>query len=202
MQNVDKEPFWFEKAEDGQALVTRSGKKIIWTEKNKAFDKTKQMQAGWQRAKAYMEHFGIWDATAFGCSMDTMLSAGKYSDDSGRNYLLVFATPMYAERKLYQNLGSDQRRVLRHHVNIFYNDPELQKKWRPLILRPVCFRIYRDGEIIPDWIDNYDPEEIVFNQKHAVTGTDSDNLEFIFDGVYKNGNESFDRDKDFFYWID
>lgn len=64
--------FWFQETKAGnQKLIRPDGTSRIMKKKHEHFAELgKQALAGWQRAKLLMDEYGIWDATAFGCTMN------------------------------------------------------------------------------------------------------------------------------------
>ena len=131
--------FWFSETLDGnQKLIRPEGTFTVYTEKNASFQESRQSHAGWQRAMLFMDEYGIWDATAFGCSMDAIL---RIRADESTAYL--FATCQAAEKEIYPQLKPKQRQLCRENVDRFYACPQLQAGWSSLILYPVCFKLDR-----------------------------------------------------------
>ena len=78
--------FWFETTKGGyQKLVRPDGTSKIIKKKHEIFaEMGPQSLAGWQRAMLLMEEYGYWDATAFGCSVHTLIGVrtSRYEEES------------------------------------------------------------------------------------------------------------------------
>ncbi len=185
--HLDKSIFWFETEGDNQVLVTASGKKILCDEKSEYFNKSKQQHDAWQRAMLYMKYYGIWDATSFACSMDTPIGVGPFDEkDSTKPYILAFITPQAAEQFIYQRLPEKQVLELIENVDHFYNNIELQLQWSQFILRPVCLKVTRDGDLEPVKIETLKPAEIVLRRGFPIDLFDQESLSVDFDVVFHN----------------
>ena len=75
--------FWFQETKAGnQKLIRPDGTSRIMKMKHEHFAELgKQALAGWQRAKLLMDEYGIWAATAFGCTMNTLIGVRKSKFD-------------------------------------------------------------------------------------------------------------------------
>ncbi len=146
--------FWYEKGKDDTpVLVKGNGERLTISQKSDIFDQTVQSQQGWQRAMLFMEYDSVWDATGFGCAMDTTLSYGP--DENGKQF--TFTTCQAAEKNVYQYLASEQIKTCRRNVDDFYSDPRLQMQWKDVILYPVCVILNPDGSLEPVSLRTLDP---------------------------------------------
>jgi len=156
--------FWFKETESGnQRLIRPDGSSVLFKKRNAAFELSKQCHAGWQRAKLFMNEYGIWDATAFGCSMQALMSATDYED--GKRIIYLFSTCQHAERAVYPFLSEEQVYQCRDNVDKFYANPNIQAAWNNLILYPVCIKITEENqEFIPIAINDIgDGEQVLGN---------------------------------------
>ena len=145
--------FWFQETKAGnQKLVRPDGTSRIIKKKHEYFvELGKQASAGWQRAMLLMDEYGIWDATAFGCTMNTLIGVRKKFDP----YAYIFCSCQNAERAVYPVLSEEQVEICRKNVDDFYQNPNLQAAWHDFILHPVCLKVTRDlKEVVPVSIES------------------------------------------------
>lgn len=146
--------FWFQETKAGnQKLIRPDGTSRIMKKKHEHFAELgKQALAGWQRAKLLMDEYGIWDATAFGCTMNTLIGVRKSKFDP---YVYIFSSCQNAERAVYPFLSEEQVEICRKNVDDFYRNPNLQAAWHDFILHPVCVKMEKGtGKFIPVAIDS------------------------------------------------
>lgn len=175
------ECFWFEAEEDHQVLVTESGKRFVCAETSEQFNSTEQECAGWQRATLFIDYFGIWDLTAFAAGINATMAYGPFIDKKRKQeYMLTFSSPSEAEKTVYPFIDKEQEAVARKNVDVFYSSKTLQKKWAPVILKPICLRVYRDGMIIASSPEHYDPDEILTGGCEPIHIGDMESIEFAF----------------------
>lgn len=139
--------FWFIEEDGEPVLVHPDGTRLYLDLKKESIlpFKTNQGRAGYKRALLLMKEYGIWDATAFACTMDSTFGF-KIEENA-----VFFATCQSAERFIYPTMkDKNQVRKSRRFVDKFYADPNLQAGWPSLILHPVCFTADKDTmELIP-----------------------------------------------------
>lgn len=135
--------FWFQETKAGnQKLIRPDGTSKVIKKKHEHFAELgSQALAGWQRAMLLMDEYGIWDATAFGCSMNTLIGVRKSKFDP---YAYVFSSCQNAERAVYPLLSKESVEICRKNVDDFYSKPNLQAAWHDFILHPVCLKVTRD----------------------------------------------------------
>lgn len=146
--------FWFQETKAGnQKLIRPDGTSRIIKKKHEHFAELgKQSLAGWQRAMLLMAEYGIWDATAFGCNMNTLIGIRKNKFDP---YAYIFSSCQNAERAVYPFLSEEQVKICRKNVDDFYRNPNLQAAWHDFILHPVCLRVTKDlKEVVPVSIES------------------------------------------------
>lgn len=166
---LNKSIYWFEKKDDGQELVNAAGQRYFFNEINEEFNNNKQLLASWQRAMLYIQYNGIWDITAFSCGMDTPVGVGPImKTKSQKPFVYVFCTPQLAEKNIYPSLNEKDVEKLRNNVDDFYNDSGLQIVWNQFILRPVCIKVTKDGNVSPVSVRNLKPEEIILRRRFTV----------------------------------
>ena len=148
MNMSDNHGFWYETEQDGSvSLVKENGERNNFSERRRGMDKTKQMLAGWQRAKLYMEEKGIWDATAFGATMHATLAV-YWKELDGVPSFLLFTSCQAAEESVYPFLTKKQVKQCRQNVRAFYSSKDAQLVWSEYILHPVCL-LYRKNAFTP-----------------------------------------------------
>lgn len=156
------ELFWYETENGNQVLVTESGKRFMCSETSESFNSTEQEHAGWQRALLYIDWYGIWDLTAFAANINATMAYGPFIDRRRKKkYILTFSSPSEAEKTVYPFIDQKQETIARKNVDAFYASKTLQNKWFPIILKPICLKVYQDGEIIASAIDKYDSDKIL-----------------------------------------
>ena len=137
--------------------------------------------AGWQRAMLLMDEYGIWDATAFGCTMNTLIGVRKNKFDP---YAYIFSSCQNAERAVYPFLSEEQVEICRKNVDDFYQNPNLQAAWHDFILHPVCLKVTEDlKEIVPVSIESIGCGQGVLGQyRFQPVGiiNDKESIEFLF----------------------
>lgn len=120
--------FWFEETKAGnQKLVRPDGTSRIIRKKHEFFEKLgKQALAGWQRAQLLMAEYDIWDATAFGCTMNTLIGVrtNRYEDDAPVMY--IFSSCENAERAIYPFLDAEKIAACQRNVEAFYKNPNIK----------------------------------------------------------------------------
>lgn len=153
--------FWFaETGDGGQKLVRPDGTFAVCEEKNPSFDLSRQSQAGWQRARLLMAEYEIWDATAFGCTMGTLL--GVFPQQGDRETAYLFSTCQNAEKAVYPYLTKKAAEECRQNVDRFYENPGLQAAWSSFVLHPVCLRITKGSRnFVPIFIGDLGDGESV-----------------------------------------
>lgn len=103
----------------------------------------------------WFDEYGIWDATAFGCSMNTLvgIKTSKYKD--GNPIIYIFASCQYAERAVYPFLDEEKIGICRKNVDAFYKNPNIQAAWHDFILHPVCLKVTKEmSDVIPVVIES------------------------------------------------
>ena len=121
----EKKIIWFEKDEKNRAILVKpDGTRKVFKDESYMPFKTVEANLGWQRAKLYMTEHDIWDATAFGCSMDIII--GYPIKDNEGYYVLLLATPQAAERHAYPFLDKNVVHHCRNNVREFYRNQNLQ----------------------------------------------------------------------------
>lgn len=159
MSGTDK-VIWFTQNKSGMLVLNRpDGTKTI---NRRKYDPSDPMALYFERAKMYMQENGIWDATAFACTVQTPLYfQPKYSDD--KTY--VFIGLDGAERSIFPILSEDVVAECRKNVEDFYASPVLQAGWPGFIMFPVWLEYMNtENKFRPIFID-----EIGLNQS-AVSG--------------------------------
>ena len=170
--------FWYEKNEDNTpVLVKGNGERLSISETNSMFEKTAQMQQGWQRSMLYMEYDNIWDATSFAATMNATLACGP--DDKGR--VFTFTSCEEADRSVYEYLTFDQVAVCRKNVEDFYADPKTQMRWKDVILHPVSLILREDGSLEPVAISKLNPSILDRYEKTSVCIGDRESYNWIFE---------------------
>lgn len=146
--------FWFQETKArNQKLIRPDGTSRIIKKKHEHFEELgKQALAGWQRAMLLMEEYDIWDATAFGCTMSTLIGVRKNKFDP---YAYFFSSCQNAERAVYPFLPEEQVEICRKNVDDFYKNPNLQAAWHDFVLHPVCLKVTKDlKEVVPVSIES------------------------------------------------
>lgn len=166
--------FWYVTSErDGRPGIAKPDGTIIWSSL-KDFredpEKSEQQKTAYIRERMFMKEYGIWDATAFACTMSCPMVLMK----NGKCY--VFATASHAEYTVYPLLSDEQIEQCRENVDKFYNDPNLQAGWPSLILFPVTLKITDDRKLEPVYIGE------IGNSESVLTDEASAPLEMILDG--------------------
>ena len=175
--------FWFQETKAGnQKLIRPDGTSRIIKKKQEHFEELgKQALAGWQRAMLLMDEYGIWDATAFGCTMNTLIGIRKNKFDP---YAYIFSSCQNAERAVYPFLSEEQVEICRKNVDDFYRNPNLQAAWHNFILHPICMRVTRDlKEIVPVSIESIGCGQGVLGKyRFEPVGAinDKESIEFLF----------------------
>ena len=141
------------------------------------FNQTVQSQQGWQRSRLYMDANGIWDATAFGATMSATFAHGP--DDEGKCF--TFTSCEEADRRMYKKLTPEQVQECRKNVDEFYADPELQMRWKEVILHPICLILTRDGSLNPISLTKVNPEVVERYQQQTVCIGDTESYKWIFE---------------------
>ena len=145
---TEERGFWYETEKDGSvSLVKENGERSNFSEHHPGMDKTKQMLAGWQRAKLYMSKKEIWDATAFGAAMRATLAI-YWKELDGAPAFLLFTSCQAAEETVYPFLTKKQVKQCRSNVRTFYTSKDAQLAWSEYILHPVCL-LYREKTLTP-----------------------------------------------------
>ena len=178
--------FWFQETRSGnQKLVRPDGTSRIIKKKNEYFAELgKHALAGWQRAMLLMDEYGFWDATAFGCSINTLIAVkpGKYED--GNSSVYIFASCQYAERAVYPFLSEEKIEICRKNVDDFYKNPNLQAAWHDFILHPVCLKVTKGSEeFVPVAIESIGCGQGVMGQysfQPVGAINDKASIEFLF----------------------
>ena len=174
--------FWFQETKAGnQKLVRPDGTSRIIKKKQEYFvELGKQASAGWQRAMLLMDEYGIWDATAFGCTMNTLIGVRKKCDP----YAYIFCSCQNAEQAVYPFLSEEQVEICRKNVDDFYQNPNLQAAWHDFILHPVCLKVTRDlKEVVPVSIESIGCGQGVLGQyRFEPVGaiSDKESIDFLF----------------------
>lgn len=175
--------FWFQETKAGnQKLIRPDGTSRIMKKKHEHFAELgKQALAGWQRAKLLMDEYGIWDATAFGCTMNTLIGVRKSKFDP---YAYIFSSCQNAERAVYPFLSEEQVGICRKNVDDFYRNPNLQAAWHDFVLHPVCLKVTRDlKEVVPVTIESIGCGQGALGQyRFEPVGAinDKESIEFLF----------------------
>lgn len=101
--------FWFQETKGGnQKLIRPDGTYRLIKKKHDYFEEMgRQASAGWQRVKLLMAEYGIWDATAFGCSMNTLIGIRTSKYEERNPIVYIFVSCQYAERAVYPFLSED-----------------------------------------------------------------------------------------------
>lgn len=149
--------FWFKETKGGnQKLIRPDGTYRLIKEKHDYFEELgKQASAGCQRAKLLMKEYDIWDATGFGCTMNTLLGIRTNKYEDGNPVVYIFASCQCAERWVYPFLSEEMISICRSNVDAFYNNPNLQAAWHGFILHPVCLKVTNGSkEIVPMAIES------------------------------------------------
>lgn len=55
----------------------------------------------------FMRECRIWDATAFGCSMETVIGFKAFDCEQGEDVVYLFSTAQHAERGVYPFLSNE-----------------------------------------------------------------------------------------------
>ena len=188
--------FWFETTKGGnQKLVRPDGTSKIIKKKQKMFEEMgPQSLAGWQRAILLMEEYGYWDATAFGCSMNTLIGIRTDNYEDGCPAVYVFSSCQNAERAVYPFLSEEKVEMCRKNVDAFYGNPNIQAAWHNFILHPICLKIKKDSdEVVPVSIEDIGCGQGVLGRyKFSPIGrlTDKESIEFLFiDDEYEDFEE-------------
>lgn len=182
-ENGGSKIFWFEKTKAGnQKLVRPDGTSMFIKEKNEYFaEMGPQSLAGWQRAKLLIREYGIWDITAFACTMDTLIGVRKNKFDP---YAYIFSSCQNAERAVYPFLSGEQVEICRKNVDAFYGNPNLQAAWHDFILHPVCLKVTKDlKEVVPVSIESIGCGQGALGQyKFEPVGAinDKESIDFLF----------------------
>ena len=147
-ENGGSKIFWFEETKGGnQKLVRPDGTTRIMKKKHKMFEEMgRQCLAGWQRAMLLKEEYGYWDATAFGCSINTLIGIRTERYEDGEPVVYIFSSCENAERKVYPFLSEDKVEMCRKNVEDFYSKPNIQAAWHDFILHPVFLRVEEGAE--------------------------------------------------------
>lgn len=178
--------FWFETTKGGyQKLVRPDGTSKIIKKKHEMFAKMgPQSLAGWQRAMLLMEEYGYWDATAFGCSVHTLIGVRTSKYEEGSPVVYIFSSCQAAERDVYPFLEKEKVEMCRKNVDAFYENPNIQAAWHNFILHPICLKIKKDSEeIVPISIEDIGCGQGVLGRyKFSPIGriTDKDSIEILF----------------------
>ena len=179
--NITKETepvIWFEKDEEqNPVLVKETGERITSRNRSDMFDMTIQSQEGWRRSMLYMEANGIWDATGFGATMSATLAYGPNSE--GKCY--TFTSCEEADRRMYKNLTENQIVECRKNVDEFYSDPDLQRKWQPVLLHPICLILRKDGSLEPISLRDLDPGITERYMQNSIQIGEKESYRWIFD---------------------
>lgn len=132
------EIFWFENGESGIALVRPSGSKLWESQMHLGqapdFCKCSDAIDGWKRAILFIEEFGIWDITAFACSMNTALCYPGADHEA-----LLFVAPQNLDLIPAAVLPPSKRKLVSENLSAFYSDPNLQAKVPELVLHGMAF---------------------------------------------------------------
>ena len=179
--------FWFETTKGGyQKLVRPDGTSKIIKKKHEIFaEMGPQSLAGWQRAMLLMEEYGYWDATAFGCSVHTLIGVrtSRYEEESPVVY--IFSSCQAAERAVYPFLEKEKVEMCRKNVEDFHANPNIQAAWHDFILHPICLRVRKGTyEIVPVPIEEIGCGQGVFGKyKFSPIGRldDKESLEYLFE---------------------
>lgn len=169
VQNIyggEKSGIYFRRTRSGnQSIVRVDGSYTTMKKRNEYFaEMGGQALEGWQRANLYMKEFGIWDATAFGCTMNTAIAFTFLEYD--KEYALIFSSCECAERYLYKDLPEDVVSECRKNVDSFYANPDLQKKWEWIILHPICLKyVNGSGRFVPVSLADIHITERMFKTK-------------------------------------
>lgn len=141
--------FWFEETKAGNQKVVRpDGTSRIIKKKSDYFEEVgKQAMAGWQRANLLMAEYNIWDATAFGYTMNTLIGVRTSRYEDGNLIVYIFSSCQNAERAVYPFLSEEKVEICRKNVEDFYKNPNIQAAWHDFILHPVCLKITRESGI-------------------------------------------------------
>lgn len=179
--------FRFETTKGGyQKLVRPDGTSKIIKKKHEIFaEMGPQSLDGWQRAMLLMEEYGYWDATAFGCSVHTLIGVrtSRYEEESPVVY--IFSSCQTAERAVYPFLEKEKVEMCRKNVEDFYANPNIQAAQHDFILHPICLRVRKETyEIVPVPIEEIGCGQGVFGKyKFSPIGRldDKESLEYLFE---------------------
>lgn len=140
--------FWFVETRGGnQKLVRPDGTYEIIRKKHRHFAELGgQALAGWQRAMLLKQEYDIWDATAFGCTMSTMMGIRTNREENGKPIAYIFASCQTAEQAVYPFLKPEQIEECRRNVDAFYANVNLQAAWQDFILHPVCLKVVKGSK--------------------------------------------------------
>ena len=80
---------------------------------------------GWQREILLMNEYGIWNATAFACAMNTLIGIKTRKYEAGKPIAYIFASCQYAEHAVYPFLMVENLEKCGEYVDEFYNDASI-----------------------------------------------------------------------------
>lgn len=132
------EIFWFENGKNGISLVrpdrSRRSESSLRLGPTPDFCKSKDAIDGWKRAMLFIKEFGIWDITAFACTMDAALCCLDKN-----NIAILFVTPQSLDGIPVEILPEPKRGLVSENLTTFYSDSNLQAKAFELILHGMTF---------------------------------------------------------------
>ncbi len=178
--------FWFEETKArNQKLVRPDGTSRIIKKQHEHFvELGRQALAGWQRAKLLMEEYGYWDATAFGCTMNTLIGVRTNRYEEGTPVVYIFSSCENAARAVYPFLDEEKVEICRRNVDEFYKNPNIQAAWHDFILHPVCLKITKGLEkVVPVAVESIGCGQGALGQYrfHPVGAiNDKESIEFLF----------------------
>lgn len=132
------EIFWFENGKNGISLVRPNGSKrsevSLHLDAAPDFCKSKDAVDGWKRAMLFMKEFNIWDATAFACTMDTVVCCPDRN-----NGAFLFLTPQCLNMISTRTISKEKRKIINANLSSLYSNPNLQAKVSIILLHGMVF---------------------------------------------------------------
>ena len=177
--NEPQRVIWFTQDKDGHQVLHRpDGTKVKGKEKCLPSD---QMSCYRERARLFMQECGIWDATSFACTVQTLFFL---KPTTHKTYM--FCGLDGAERFVYPVIPDDIVEASRKYVDDFYASPALQAGWPGYLMFPVWFEVKKgSNELKPIFIgDLGSTQSSVSDHEINNIGCDLENLKHVFDPVY------------------